>query len=163
MTAAIDTLFCLLISYFCFVFALLALSPFPSHDRVSTPGIVPARGAQLAGLILENTFTSLRQEAAFLLPRLRPFMWALIPNAWCSRKIIQGIHIPVLMITGLFWEVLTTKWSQQRCVGIPHSPTPLPHSGRLTPTTPSPSLFTLLVLHLRLEWTKQERRCRNKK
>ncbi|KAJ4456698.1 putative Serine protease [Paratrimastix pyriformis] len=65
-----------------------------------------AHPSEVAGIVLENTFTSLRAEAAVLVPKIRFLVWALIPDVWNSAALISKIRLPLLVISGRSDEMI---------------------------------------------------------
>lgn len=52
----------------------------------------------VAGMILENTFTSIPDVVADYVPSSKPLIEGVIKNFWNSEKNIKGINTPMLFI-----------------------------------------------------------------
>lgn len=67
---------------------------------------------RVAGLIVENTFTSIPDMIDVVLPWLKYFK-ALSTNKWDSKRIIKDLKVPILFISGAKDELVPPRMMKQ--------------------------------------------------
>lgn len=63
-------------------------------------------GIQLAGVMVENTFTSIAAMVDHLMPFLAPFKFLVLRIGWNSAQIVPKLNVPILYLAGLRDELV---------------------------------------------------------
>jgi len=80
------------------------------------------KGYNVAGLILENTFTSMADMVDQVMPRLAPFKGLILANHWKSLDLIGKVKVPILFISGTADELVPPEQMEKLFDSAKESP-----------------------------------------
>ena len=84
-----------------------------TNHKVLLEVLVLINISKAAGLILENTFTSISDMVDIVFAKLSRFKFMVLNNHWNSQKSISKLEVPMLFIMGLQDELIPTSQMQK--------------------------------------------------